>query len=59
VNYSIWLKDRQQAFWHRCRGSLCWISIFYPNPSFILKIKISSSRVDMVYTRILDFFEIE
>jgi hypothetical protein len=23
ADYSIWLKDCQQAFWHRCRGQLC------------------------------------
>jgi hypothetical protein len=21
TDYSGWLKDRQQAFWHRCRGT--------------------------------------
>jgi hypothetical protein len=58
AHYSIWLKDRQQAFLCRCRGQLCYISIFILIHLLYLK-KISCSRIEMVCTPIYSFLASE
>jgi hypothetical protein len=58
ADYSVGLKDCQQAFWHHCRGQLYLISIFILICLLYLKRKnkkISCSRIDMVCTPIYSF----
>jgi hypothetical protein len=62
ADYSVGLKDCQQAFWHHCRGQLCLISIFILIYLLYQKIKnkkISCSRIDMVCTPIYSFSALE